>query len=163
MRLDVRRSPVLSALVQTLARMPREVNSEVREQSKAVIVPEYRRGLAERAPAPVFHKRLVAPSNAYVSDRGVRLVAGSNAAGMFPRETEFGAYREDFETYTRRSRKGGSHQVTRRTQRQFWHYTKTGHVFYPTLSDMIPRIAALWAQTAYRTVAEQIEKATGRG
>lgn len=158
MRLDIKRSPVLSALVQTLAGVPREVQAEVRSQSKGVIVPEYRRGLAERAPAPVFHTRLVAPSNAYVSDRGVKLVAGSNAAGMFPRETDFGAYREEYTTYTRRGRK-----VTRRTQRQFWHYTKKGRVFYPTVENMIPRIAALWAQTAYRTIAEQIEKATGRG
>ncbi|MGP6171978.1 hypothetical protein ACTU6V_12320 [Microbacterium sp. A204] len=155
MRLDVRRSPVLSALIKTLATVPNEVAKQIRAQSKAVIVPEFKKGLAEQAPARVFFSRLVNPSTAYVSDRGVKLVGGSNRAGMFPRETEFGAYREEYNTYTTRRGK-----VTRRTQRQFWHYKKTGWVFYPTVVNMIPRIASLWAQTALRTIHETVEKAT---
>ncbi len=162
MRIDVRKSPVLQALITTLASVPNDVAKEVRSQSKAVIVPEFKRGLAERAPAErVFHERLVAPSTAYVSDKGVKLIGGAN--GMFPRETEFGAYREEWIDYTRRSRKGGTHPVRRRVQRAFWHYTKDGRVFYPTLVNMIPRIAALWVQTAYRTLADNMEKAVGRG
>lgn len=161
MRIDVRKSPVLQALIGVLAAVPNDVAKEVRNQSKGVIVPEFRKGLAERAPAEkVFHDRLVAPSTAYVSDKGVKLIGGAN--GMFPRETEFGAYREEWADYTRRSRKGGTHTVHRRTQRQFWHYVKDGRVFYPTLVNMIPRIAALWVQTAYRTLADNIEKALGR-
>lgn len=162
MRLDVRKSPVLQALIVALASVPNDVAKEVRQRSKSVIVPEFRRGLAERAPAEkVFHDRLVAPSTAYVSDKGVKLIGGAN--GMFPRETEFGAYRETFVDYTRKSRKGGTHKVHRRVQRAFWHYTKNGRVFYPTLKDLIPRIGALWTQTAVRTIAENTEEAIGRG
>lgn len=154
MRLDVRRSPELRAVIQALAVVPREVAKETRAQSKAVIAPEWRKGLAERAPAPIFFKRLVNPSTVYVTDRGVRLVAGSNKAKGFPRETEFGAYREDYATY---STKHGT--TTRRTQRQFWHFQPKGRVVIPTVSDMIPRIAALWVQTATRTIFDLIEKA----
>lgn len=153
MQLDVRRSRELSATVQLMATIPREVAKQVRQQAKAVIVPEWKRALAERAPAPVFFHRLVNPSTAYVTDRGVRLVAGSNRAGMFPRETEFGAYREEYNTYT--SRKGS---VTRRTQRQFWHFVKGGRVVFPAVAEMIPRAGALFVQTAYRAVVETIEK-----
>lgn len=153
MRLDVRRSPQLTALVQTMATIPREVAKEVRGQTKAVIVPEFKKLLAEKAPGErIFHTRLVAPSTAYVSDRNVRFIGGAN--GKFPRETEFGAYREEYTTY--QTRRGS---VTRRTQRQFWHYLKGGRVFYPAVAEMIPRAASLYIQTAYRTIAESIEKA----
>jgi hypothetical protein len=157
-RLDVRRSPALRAVIEVLATAPREVAKEVRNRTKATIVPEYKGWLAERAPEALFHERLVAPSTAYVSDRGIKLVGGSNKPGMFPRETEFGAYREDYNTY---NTKAGP--VTRRTQRQFWHFVKPGRVFWPTVQDAIPRIAAMWTQTAYRTVAELTERATRRG
>lgn len=153
MRLDVRRSRELTALVQVLATVPKEVAKEVRARSKAVIVPEWKKGLAEHAPERLFFERLVNPSTAYVSDRGVKLIAGSNAAKMHPRETEFGSYREDYNTYS--TRRGS---VTRRTQRQFWHYQPKGRVVIPTVSNMIPRIAALWVQTTVRTVAELLER-----
>lgn len=153
MRLDVSRSRVLTALVQTMATLPREVAKNIRQQSKAVIVPEWKKQLAERAPARIFFTRLVNPATAYVSDRGVKLIAGAN--GKFPRETEFGAYRETYVDYT--TRKGSVH---RRTKRQFWHFQKTGRVVIPAISEMIPRAGALFAQTAYRAVAEKIERAS---
>lgn len=155
MQLDVRRSPTLTALVQVMATIPRDLTKDVRAQTKAVIVPEWKKLLAEKAPGEqIFHQRLVAPATVYVSDRGAKLIAGAN--GKFPRETEFGAYREDYNTYT--TRRGS---VTRRTQRQFWHYLKAGRVVYPALVEFIPRAWSLYAQTAYRTIAEKIEKATG--
>lgn len=157
MRLDARRSPALTALIQVLATIPNEVAKEVRKHSKGVIVPEWKKGLAERAPERVFHERLVNPSTAYVSDRNVKLIGGAN--GKFPRETEFGAYREEVSEYTGR-RNGRSFPVTRRTQRQFWHFQKSGRVVWPTASDLIPRILSLWAQTTIRTVHESVEKGT---
>lgn len=154
MRLDAERSPVLRATIQTLAALPREMRKQIRQHTKGVVQPEWKRALGEQAPAErIFHERLVGPSAAYVSDRNVTLRAGR--AGRFPRETEFGAYREEFNTYTAR----GS-RVRRRTQRQFWHYTKRGHVVYPAAREIIPRIGALWAQTTVRTIHELIEKAT---
>ncbi|PQZ60684.1 MULTISPECIES: hypothetical protein [unclassified Microbacterium] len=158
MRLDVRRSPALTALIQVLATIPNEVAKENRKRTKAVVVPEWKKGLAERAPGErIFHERLVSPSTAYVSDRNVKLIGGAN--GKFPRETEFGAYREEVAEYTGR-RNGTSFPVKRRAQRQFWHFQKSGRVVWPTASDLIPRIASLWIQTTIRTVHESIEKGT---
>lgn len=151
MRLDVRQSRALTALVQVMATIPREVAKNIRQQSKAVIVPEWKKLLAEHAPALIFFQRLVNPATAYVSDRGVKLIAGKN--GAFPRETEFGAYRETYVDYT--DRRGSVH---RRTKRQFWHYVAGGRVVIPAVAEMIPRAGALYVQTAYRTVAETIEK-----
>lgn len=158
MQLDARRSPSLKAAIQVMHTMPNEAAKEVRRYSKAVIQPEWKKGLAQHAPgARMFHSRLVAPSAAYVSDSGVKLVAGRN--GDLVRETEFGAKRNEYTEYRRRGRKGGTHKVRRRTKAQFWNYKPTGLAVYPTASNMIPRIGALWVSTIYRSVHEVIEKA----
>jgi hypothetical protein len=150
-QLDVRRSPSLTAAIQVMATMPREAAKETRKYSKAVIVPEWKKALSDAAPpARMFQTRLVKPSTVYVTDRGVRLVSGK---GALVRQTEFGGAREAYTTYRREG-----HRVTRRTQRQFWNYRQKGHVVYPSASEMIPRIAALWVQTIYHTVAETIER-----
>lgn len=157
MRLNAERSPTLVAAIRLIAALPNEAAKQIRQHTKRVVQPEWKKGLAEHAPGDrIFHDRLVGPSAAYVSDRNVKLRAGR--AGMFPRETEFGAFREDWNDYTRRSRTGGSHQVRRRTQRQFWNYRKDGRVVYPTARNLIPRIAALWISTVRRTAHEAVER-----
>lgn len=159
MRLNARRSPSLKAAIEVMHAVPNDVAKTVRQHSKAVIQPEWKKGLAERAPGErIFHNRLVTPSAAYTSDSGVKLIAGSNGAKGFPREMEFGAKRNEFTEYQRRSRKGGTHTVRRRTKAQFWNYKPSGHVVYPTAKNLIPRIGALWVQTVVRTVHEAIEK-----
>lgn len=157
MRLDVERSATLVAAIRLVAAIPNEVAKQIRQRSKRVIQPEWKSGLAEHAPGDrIYHSRLVGPSAAYITDRGVRLRAGK--AGKFPRETEFGASQETYTEYTRRTRSGGTARVRRRTKRQFGPYRRKGHVVYPTASEMIPRVAALWVQTIIRTAHEQIEK-----
>lgn len=151
MRLDVRKSPSLTAAIQVMSTMPKDAAKETRKYSKTVIVPEWKKAVAAHAPAgKIFQQRLVAPSTVYVTNRGVRLVSGK---GDLVRQTEFGAAREQYTTYRRR---GGL--VKRRTQRQFFHYSDKGHAVYPAASEIIPRVAALWVQTIYRTVAETIER-----
>ncbi len=143
--------------------MPREVAKTTRSYSKAIIAPEWRKGLAERAPAEkMFHTRLVTPSTVYVTDRGARLVAGSDRADNFTRETEFGGKRNEFNEYMRRSRRGGTHDVRRRTKAQFYNFKPKGYVVYPTASDMIPRVAALWVQIVLRTGHDMLEARLGR-
>jgi ribosomal protein L27 len=143
-----------------MATMPREAAKAVRKYSKAVIQPEWKKELAAHAPAGrMFQSRLVRPSSALVSDRGVKLTAGRN--GALVRETEFGAAREQKVTYMRRGR-NGTYRVTRRTARQFYHHNRDGYVVFPTVREMIPRIASLWVQTIYRSVHEVIENQLGK-
>lgn len=47
---------------------------------------------------------------------------------------------------------------TRRRGNRFGPPTQTGNVAYPAARDAIPRIAALWVQTAVRTIHETLEK-----
>jgi hypothetical protein len=129
---------------------PREAAKVVRKYSKSVIVPEWKKAVAAHAPAAqIFQDRLVRPSTVYVADTGVKLVSGK---GDLVRQTEFGAAREHFGNYTRKG-----HRVHRRTQRQFYNYRDKGYAVYPAASEMIPRIGALWVQSIYRIVAENLE------
>lgn len=154
MRLDVRRSPSLTAAIQVMTTMPSEAAKEVRKYSKAVIVPEWKKALTREASTATQEGRLAKPSTVYVTNRGVRLVAGK---GPWVRQTEFGARRDEYVKYRRKS-KHGSHTVTRRTKRQFPWYRQKGNVVYPSAENMIPRIASLWVQTIYRSVHEVIER-----
>ncbi|MCZ4324758.1 hypothetical protein [Brachybacterium paraconglomeratum] len=68
---------------------------------------------------------------------------------------EFGTRQPDArETYTRRSRSGGSHKVTRRTHRQLPRPPRqgTGRVAYAAWSRTGPRLVSLWTQTVFRIV-----------
>lgn len=159
MRLDVRKSAELSAAIAVMATLDREVAKATRTHSKRVIQPEWQKALDREATRDFFFfSHLTKNSSALVSDRGVKLTAGRTSATSLVREREFGASREEFNTYTRRGR-NGSYQVRRRTQRQFYHYNADGYVVYPAARKIIPRVAALWVQTVYRTTYDAIEGA----
>ena len=153
MQIDAERSPQIRAVIQTIAGLPTEMRKQIRQHAKRIVQPEWQKALREEAPPDrIFHDRLVTPSAAYVSDRNIRLRSGK--AGKFPRETEFGAYRDELNTYS--NRRGT--RIYRHTQRQFWHFVKVGRVAFPAARDIIPRIGALWVQTTVRTIHEIIEK-----
>lgn len=60
---------------------------------------------------------------------------------------EFGApNRNAFSTYTRRSPKGRTHQVKRRTMRQLPRRHQEGRVVYPAFAEIAPRMVSLWVQ-----------------
>ena len=70
---------------------------------------------------------------------------------------EFGSRRRNAETtYTRRSKNGGTHKVTRRTRRQLPGKPSpgSGRVAYTAWYRTGPRLVSLWTQTIYRIVYE---------
>ncbi|MFJ6534415.1 hypothetical protein [Microbacterium sp. NPDC091662] len=72
---------------------------------------------------------------------------------------EFGADMDRYSRYTRRSPRGRSHTVTRRTMRGFgWHRGRDGRVVFPAAQDIAPRVASIYVQTLLRTTAEAIEE-----
>lgn len=104
---------------------------------------------------------------------GARVAAGARPAlssatsrrllrgGLMPAESwrafEFGARRNVRETY--RGRRGSTRfDVTRRTRRQLPPVTKGGRVLYPAVTDALPRVASLWAQTAIFHVFEALRE-----
>ena len=70
---------------------------------------------------------------------------------------EFGDGNHTPTTYTRRSRRGGSHRVTRNTQAQLPARRRSGRVIYRYGKEAVRRLMSAYAQTAKRALAELLE------
>jgi len=164
LRIDARSSRELRAILAALKGADREIQQQIRQQTKRAIVPDWQRALAREASSLPQHKVLATTGTASVSNQNVKLASATKgrrlSGGLSPRE-QFGAYefgaKVKRSTYTQRSRKGKSYRVTRTTGRQFPAYNAKGLVFYPAVKRMVPRVASLWAQITVRVIAEALE------
>lgn len=164
MRLDVLKSPELLATIYALRSVDKDIQKQVREQTKRVAGPEWRKALAERANTRLEHRVLVDTTVISVSNQNVRVRSASKgralSRGLNPKTdyapVEFGANPKR-QTYTRKSKRGGTHKVTRTVGTGFKRPNRKGYVFYPAAREMIPRLASLWVQTTVRTIAEALE------
>ena len=164
MRLDALKSRELRATIFALRGIDKTIQKMVRVQTKAVVEPEWKKALAERADTRLEHRMLVDTAVISVSNQNVRIKsAGKGRAlsgGLHPKfdypAAEFGV-RHTRETYSRRNRSGTRHKVTRVTGTAFKRRSKAGYVFYPAAREMIPRLASLWVQTTVHTIANALE------
>ncbi|AZS39981.1 MULTISPECIES: hypothetical protein [Microbacterium] len=168
LRIDARTYAPLRDLITVLKRADKDIAKSIRGQSKRVIEPEWKKGLAERASTKMQQRTIVGTARVAVSDQNVTLRSGATKGGFKggfdPRNpnhfyaVESGSNREQFTTYKRRAKKGGTFEVKRRTRRQFLLPRARGYVAGPTAQNLIPRVFRLWAQTAVRELAESIEE-----
>ncbi|TFC94574.1 hypothetical protein E3T28_14830 [Cryobacterium sinapicolor] len=164
-RLDVYNSRELQATILSIRRAPKEIQAQIRKHTKAMAAPEYRKAMAESAETRLEHRVLVQTGTVAVSNQNIKLSSGAStralSGGLKPSENaaaiEFGTKRDLVRTYDRRSRKGGTHKVTRHTRQQLRPLNRKGYVFYPAVTSLIPRIASLWVQTTVRTFHEALE------
>jgi hypothetical protein len=166
LRVDARTSRELKAIVLALAQTEKVVQSQIRKQTRAAIIPEWRRGLAEHAVSRPQFWAIVDTGAATVTNTSIKLTAATKGkplrGGLNPktdaRALEFGAIdRERKREYWTTSRNGNPYKVKRRVARQMPSFRRQGYVFYPTANQLIPRILSLWAQTTVRTLAEALE------
>lgn len=169
-RIDVEGSRELRAVITGLKAVPKETSAQVRKVTKARLQPEFQQIMAERA-AMTSQPRMVSAvlvrtARISVSDQNVKYqsahIGRPLRGGLDPkvngRVVEMGAKRPVPTRYYRKSKKGGRHIVTRNAMAQLPDYRKKGHVFWPTVSELNPRFAALWAQTALRSIHEAFER-----
>lgn len=71
---------------------------------------------------------------------------------------EYGANKEKQTTYRRKSKNGGTHTVTRRTQKGHPPRHRTGRVLGYATRLILPRIAALWTQTVMKKIYDALEE-----
>lgn len=169
LRLDVYSSRELQAAIIAMRQTDKAILTNIRKYTRGVIVPEFQKSMAQHAHTNLEHRVLVRNARATVSNQNITLRAGKVgkqlSGGLMPSRdahaVEFGGNREKQTSYSARSRKGKSFQVTRRTQAQLRPRNRKGYVFYPTAAEMIPRIASLWVQTIVRTIAEGLEGKRG--
>lgn len=166
LRISVHSSRQLQAIILAGKQLDREVRSEIRKQNRQVIIPEWQKAVAEHASTRFEHRVLGSTARAQVSDQNVQLKAAhigkALAGGLKPSEiwwvAEFGANRAQRRNYVG-TRGGKSFPVRdRRTTQQLRPRNPKGFVVYPAAANIIPRIAALWAQTTVRTLHEMFEK-----
>lgn len=165
LRISVWRSPELRAALSALRVLDRDVKRHIRRETKAMVDTEWRRAVAERADTRLAQRVLASTARAQVSDQNVMLrsahIGRSLSGGLKPSEhygaVEFGSGLTR-KTYTRRSKNGGTHKVTRTIGRAFPPPNREGWTVYPAAAEIIPRIASLWVQTITRGIYEAFER-----
>lgn len=164
-RIDVEQSRAMQATLLALRAAPREVRANVRRYTKSLVEPEYQRQVRERAIANRAQARVIGGgARIQISDQNVRMRTAAStrplSGGLVPNKSgaalEFGSNQRTRTRYWRTTA-GTRHLVTRNTTAQLPKFRKRGWAFWPTVVDLTPRIAALWAQTAIRTVHDALE------
>ena len=167
LRIDVRSSRELQALILSIRQANKEIQKEIRTRTKPIVQTAWHKALAQEAMTRFEHRVLVDTARVAVSNQNVKLKAGGLAkklsGGGRARDlygpAEFGAtYREARQRY--RDHGNGTATKARRgsTGRQFRPRNPKGYVVYPAAARISPRLAALWTQTAVRTFYEALEK-----
>lgn len=164
-RIDINGSAELQAILLAVKASERNIKKAIRQQTKKVVDPEWKRSLAEHGNDLVEHKVLVATGTTLISDQNVKLRAATKGrklrGGLDPKTqyyvAEYGGDRDKKTTYDAKSRKGKTYKVTRHTARQLRPRNKQGYVFGPAVAQMVPRVAALWTQTVVKVMAEALE------
>lgn len=165
LRISVFGSEELQAVLITMRALPRDIAKELRKQTRSVVIPEWKKAVAENASTLLESRVLVQTARATVTDKNVVLTAATVgrplSGGLNPKTmyhaAEFGADRNQETTYGARSRKGKQFQVKRHTTRQLRPRRSSGYVVYPAAANIIPRIASLFVQTIARGLHEAFE------
>lgn len=165
LRISVYSSKQLQAVIISTRNMDKEIRAQIRQHTRQMIRPEWERAMREHASTRLEHRVLAQTARVLVSDQNVTLRAAhigkSLSGGLKASEhwhaVEMGSSREHTRSY--QSHRGGTEfQIkNRHTTQQLRPRNKKGYVFFPAASNIIPRLAALWAQTAARTIHESFE------
>lgn len=161
MRIDIRGSRELQDVALALRNMDAPVRRYLRSLTKSKMTEPWLSEMNRRATTQLERRVLSATATVATSDQNIRITSASKGRrlrGGFDPKTEyagveFGANREKVKTYTRVSKGGTRHRVTRHTARQLRGRRTSGYVFYPAAREMIPRLASLWVQTIVKGVS----------
>lgn len=156
MRIDVRGSRELQDVILALRSSDTEVRRAIRTYTKAELTRPWLEAINNRASTTLERRVIAATATVAVSDQNIRIQAAAKgrrlSGGLMPKvdyaPIEFGAKPR----VTRYTRKGRT--VTRNTTAQFKPHNRRGYVFYPTASEMIPRLARLWVQTVVKVYGD---------
>lgn len=165
LRISVWDSKELQAVILLMKGMDKAIATQVRRQIKSVVLPIWQEAVNANVTDQFEGAVLGKTARVAVSDQNVTLMSATIgrtlAGGLKPpdlmHDAEFGADRSITASYTATSRKGRSYKVTNRhTRNQFRPRNRKGYVVYPALAAVIPRILALWIQTAVREFATRL-------
>lgn len=154
----------------------RDLAAGIRKAARTTVEPIWRQAIGEASslaqsyvPPRVVGRVFTRTAKVAVSDRNLTLKAAATgkplSGGFDYRDREWAVFefgvkdRQAVTTYTATSSKGKKYTVHKRhVRRQLPVRRAKGWVFYPAAADAIPRIAALYAQTAMRLLHEAVEQ-----
>lgn len=147
----------MRALVTVTQNLDREVAKQLRRHTRTVAQKAFQEEIESRASTRQERKVLASTARVAVSDTNVTMrtaTIGKTSTGT-PASTlaapvEFGASPDRLQ---------GMKGYTRRMGTRFRPPRRKGYVFFPAAGESSARLAALWFQTVYRTVADEIEGA----
>jgi hypothetical protein len=160
---DVFDARELQAALLAFKILPAEINAQTRKHTKKLVDVEWQAGLAKRAKSKIQRRALVGTAVSSVTNSKVQMKSATKGrygrvpASVVAAGAEFGANKELYTRYSRRSPGGGSHTVERRVMRHLSYRRPDGYVVYPTAKDLSPRIASMFVQTLIRTTAEAFD------
>lgn len=160
MRISVLNSRELAATILAVRSFDRTLQGTIRRVTKIIGEPEWKAAVGRNTRTAFESRVLGSTARMAVSNQNVTLKAGHLGrrmrGGGRPSElygpAEFGAI---VRPQTTRSRTGTRYE--RAGNRQFRRSNRSGYVVYPAAARLIPRFAALWAQTTVRTFHEAME------
>jgi hypothetical protein len=145
----------------------RKIKSEINKETRQVLGKIWKEEIEGRVAGMPRVDQLVLGKGASVkAGNPATLKAATStrplSGGLVPNDRakgfEFGTDdRNKTSTYTRRSPKGKSHSVTRRTTRHLPARAPEGRVIWPAFAETGPRIVSLWVQIIVRNLHEAIE------
>lgn len=161
-RISVFESKELRRTITLMRGLPRDIAKETRKQIRANVEPIWREELAQQTTNRLENRVLVDSGRATVTDKQVTLksghlskrLSGGGLVWQLAPATEFGADPHKAKPVT--NAKGTKYK--RRTGTAFKRRKRAGYVAWPAVAHAVPRIAAVWVQTAFRTVAETFER-----
>lgn len=163
--IDINGAPALQAAVLGLRRAEKDMQRQVRTQTREKLLPEWQEAVRGRVETRVETRILGDTARVKMSNQNVRLssatVGRPLSGGLNPKSqaaaVEFGADRSVTQTYVAKSSKGKSFSVKRHTRAQLRPVKRGGYAVIPAAKAMIPRAAALWVQTVVRSFHEGVE------
>ena len=138
------------------------MREQIRRVTKPVAESAWEEELRGNVTTLLETRALLNTARVATSDQNVMLKSaavgrvGKVPASVIAAGAEFGA--DPSKMIRSRSVKGKAY--TRRRGAQFKRPRSGGYVVFPAAKKVIPRIASLWFQTAYRAIAEKIEGAS---
>ncbi len=155
----------LTAAAARITALGGSLEGELRDGTRKV-EPAWKRLVASNASTRIEKRIIAQGARAIPTSNGVRLEStggrarnGLNAADHGG-AVEFGVKRGKKSTYRRRSKRGGTHTVTRVTTNGLKAFRATGHVFTPSLKTFIPLLKKAWVDEVVEAAEEAL---TGRG
>jgi hypothetical protein len=156
--IDLRDAPPQFRLAAAaVAAMPTELRRELGKSVRREIVPVAIRAYSQYAGAASTGNRLpfdLIRSMKVTARAGIvtgfrfgsnRRLSGGGTLADLARPIEFGSSGRTVTTYSRRSRKGNAHTVTRKGATAFTPRRADGRVIWPATYDVVaPRVLALW-------------------